>query len=179
MALLILFTFLWVTPAPAFAAPNSQILLMLDGIRGESTNAKYKDAIDISSFSFGAAVTASGPSGGGQGNAGKPSYSDFNFMKQVDSASVPLLKNLAKGAMIPSGTIYFLDKSGTPYLVIRLKKIVVTSVQYSGSSNSDEMTESVSLSAKELVFEYTPSNNNGKPGPKQTVEIDIAANVIK
>jgi hypothetical protein len=37
----------------------------------------------------------------------------------------------------------------------------------------------VSLSPLEIQFEYTTMNDKGTPGSKQTLDIDIAGNVVR
>jgi type VI secretion system secreted protein Hcp len=175
MALLAFCALIWVSPTPTFAATSSQIIMVLDGIRGESTNKSYRDGINISSFSFGASAGASDSS---SGKAGKATYSDINVTKLVDTSSLPLLKNLATGRSIASGAIYFLNSSNQPYLVIRLTNILVDSLQLSGAE-SGSIAESVSLRSSKIQFEYTPIDSRGLPGPKQTLDIDIARNVAE
>jgi type VI secretion system secreted protein Hcp len=173
IALLAFSALIWVSPTSTFAA-DYQTVMVLDGIRGESTIPNYRDGINIYSFSFGASTSGSDSS---SGNAGKATYQDINFTKRVDTSSLPLLKNLATGRSIAKGTIYFLIND-QPYLVIRMKNILVDSLQLSGS-NSETISESVSLKPSEIQFEYAPINNKGIPGPKQTLDIDIAGNIAK
>jgi type VI secretion system secreted protein Hcp len=175
MALLAFSALIWVSPASTFAAANDQIIMVLDGMSGESTSGKYKDGINILTLAFGASNADSGST---PGQAGKATYSDINFIKNFDSSSLPLLKNLATGKSIANGTIYFFNNSSDqPYLVIRLKKILVKSYQLSSNSGSTS-NDSVSLSYSAIEFEYTPMIQ-GKPGPKQTLDIDISGNVTK
>jgi len=51
--------------------------LKLDGIKGESADAKHKGEIDILSFSFGASQTGTHATGGGGGGA-KSRYTTFS-----------------------------------------------------------------------------------------------------
>jgi type VI secretion system secreted protein Hcp len=53
--------------------------LKLDGIDGESADAKYKGAIEILSFSWGVSNAGSHGSGSG-GGAGKASFQDLHFV---------------------------------------------------------------------------------------------------
>ena len=56
----------------------SDYVLKIDGIKGESTDSKHKDEIEIESFSWGATQPGSFASGGG-GGAGKVSFQDIHF----------------------------------------------------------------------------------------------------
>lgn len=169
-ALLSIFAFASAWPASASAAATN-IVLVLDGIRGESTSEAYKGGIEISSMSFGASTPTSEA-----GKAGKVSFSEIQLMKVVDSASLPLLKSLISSKPISSGTLYFIrdtDRTSTPYLKILMKNILVTSDQYSGASGGDKLSESFSLRASEISFEYTIANKDGSLGSKQRLDINI------
>ncbi|MFD0696693.1 Hcp family type VI secretion system effector [Paenibacillus sp. GCM10027628] len=173
MALLTFISFAtWFSPVSTHAAtPGPSIILVLDGIKGESRDQRVKDGIDVYSFSFGATnPVISGPLNNGR--QGKPTFSDFSFMKSFDTASLPLLKNLATAHSIASGTLYFFNNSNTPYLTIKLKNIMVTSVQYSGAE-TEKITESLSLNAADIQFEYIALREDGRPGSKQTLDIDV------
>jgi type VI protein secretion system component Hcp len=112
------------------------------------------------------------------GQAGKATYSEIQINKFMDTSSLSLLKNLATGKSIAKGTIYFFNSSDQPYLVIRLKNILVTNFQLGTSSQLDKAQESVSLSFSAINFEYTPYKD-GRPLPKQTLDIDVAGNSTK
>ena len=61
----------------------SDYLLEIDGIKGESTDEKHKDKLEIDSFSWG--VSNSGSMGrGGGGGTGKAEFQDVHFTKQTD-----------------------------------------------------------------------------------------------
>ena len=60
--------------------------LKLDGIEGESHDDKFKNQIDLESWSWG--ETQSGTfSGGGGGGAGKVSMQDFHFVMKLNKAT--------------------------------------------------------------------------------------------
>ena len=56
--------------------------LMLDGIKGESNDAKHKGEIDVKSFSWGVSQTGAGHTGLGSG-AGKAEFQDLTDRKSV------------------------------------------------------------------------------------------------
>ncbi|MCC3372639.1 type VI secretion system tube protein Hcp [Cohnella sp. REN36] len=178
--LLALSAFTWAAARPASAASDaagSSMILVLDGVSGESTLRDYKGGIDIRSFEFGATSTVSASAGGGSG-AGKPTYTDLTLTKYVDSATLTLLRNLASGKRTATGTLYVLGINGKPSLTITLKNITVTGDQVSGAE-SERQSETVKLTATELKFEYTTQGKDGAPGPKQTLEIDIGKGSVK
>ena len=64
----------------------SDYFLKIDGIDGESTDDRHKGEIDIQSFSWGVSNSGSMSSGSG-GGAGKASFQDIHFTRQLDKAS--------------------------------------------------------------------------------------------
>src|SRR4051812_1850421 len=74
--------------AAVFSRPPTTYFLEIDGIKGESTDAKHPGSMAVDSFSWGATHSA-GQSGGG-GGAGKVKFHDVSITKSVDKAS-PLL----------------------------------------------------------------------------------------
>ncbi|QHT62276.1 type VI secretion system tube protein Hcp [Paenibacillus lycopersici] len=168
------------SPATAFgaAAHSKGVILVLDGIKGESRDAAIKDGIDILSVSFGASLQVSAVGGGGGGKAGKASFSDVSLMKYLDAASLPLLKNLAMGKAIKDGTLYFFDgRSDKPYLSIAMKNILVTSQQTSGSGE-EKLTESISLNYAQAMFTYNVFGPDGRVESTSTLNVDIEKNVF-
>jgi len=73
--------------------------LKLDGIKGESADAKHKGEIDIESFSWGMSQTGVSATGGG-GGAGRVKVHDISFVKRTDASSPLLMLNCANGAHI-------------------------------------------------------------------------------
>ena len=78
---------------------TSDIHLKIDGIKGESTDARHRDEIVVDSWTWGVA-NAAPPAGGGGGGAGKPSFSDLSFTHRVDRAS-PLIRQTASATGSP------------------------------------------------------------------------------
>ena len=74
--------------------------LKIDGIQGESEDAKHPKEIQVLSFSFGASQAGTFAFGGG-GGSGKVQMQDFHFMMNVNKASPKLLLACANGQHIP------------------------------------------------------------------------------
>jgi type VI secretion system secreted protein Hcp len=70
--------------------------LKIDGIDGESQDAKHKNEIDLESFSWGATQGGTMAFGGG-GGAGKVQMQDFHFVMRVNKASPKLFLACANG----------------------------------------------------------------------------------
>jgi type VI secretion system secreted protein Hcp len=74
-------------------------MLEIDGIKGESTDAKHPNTIEIESYSWGASNDGSAAHGSGAG-AGKVHFQDLHFTAQVSKASPELLLACASGRHI-------------------------------------------------------------------------------
>ena len=107
--------------------------LKLDGIKGESADAKHKGEIDIESFSWGLAQTGISSTGGG-GGAGKVKVHDMFFMKKTDASSPLLFLNCANGAHIKEANFVVRKAGGTQleYLKIKLTDVLVSSYKPHG-----------------------------------------------
>ena len=70
--------------------------LKIQGIPGESQDAKHKDEIQVLSYSFGEQQAGTMAFGGG-GGAGKVQMRDLNFRKNVDRATPKLFLACATG----------------------------------------------------------------------------------
>ncbi|SPE33099.1 Protein hcp1 [Candidatus Sulfopaludibacter sp. SbA3] len=113
--------------------------LKLDGIKGESADAKHKGEIDILSFSFGASQTGTHATGGG-GGAGKVQIHDIQFTKKVDASSPLLFLNCASGAHIKEATLVVRKAGGQQleFLKIKLTDVLISSVKPHGSGEQNE-----------------------------------------
>ena len=139
--------------------------LKLDGIKGESADAKHKGEIDIMSFSWGAAQTGVSATGGG-GGAGKVHFQDIHFIKKTDASSPLLMLNCANGAHIKEGNFVVRKAGGTQleYLKIKLTDILVSSYKEHGSTSSSDSIpmEELTLNFAKVEYSYQPQGADGK-----------------
>ncbi|MDX2052810.1 MAG: type VI secretion system tube protein TssD [Polyangiaceae bacterium] len=143
---------------PAPAAHEADVFLKIGDIKGESTDTKHKDEIEIESFSWGLNNAGSLSSGGGAGS-GKVSFNDIQLTKRVDLSSAALALNGATGKHLPEATITILrpsQKTGekVEYLKIKLTDVLVTSVSQA-IDTSATAAESISLNFSKIDFQYT------------------------
>ena len=111
--------------------------LKFDGIKGESTDVKHKDEIDVESWSWGETHAGAGPSGGG-GGAGKVSMQDFQFVMGLNRASIGLMKACATGQHIKTATLSArkAGKGQQEYLTFKFHDVLVSSFQTGGSEDA-------------------------------------------
>ncbi len=155
----------------------SDMFLMLDGIKGESVDAKHKGEIDIQSFSWGIAQSGAGHRGAGSG-AGKADFSDISIQKYVDKASPALMLACANGKHIAKGKITVRKAGENPleYLTVDLDGVFVSNYQQSGASGGDIPTESLTLNSVKMKVEYWTQTEKGAKGENANFAWDISQN---
>lgn len=154
----------------------SDYLLKLEGIKGESLDAKHKDEIEIESFSWGATQPAAVASGGG---AGKVSFQDIQFTTRVNVASPNLMVACASGQHIKEATLT-VRKAGRDqleYYIVKLSDTLVSSYQSGGSEGSNALpVDQFSLNFAKIEFEYKSQKPDGTLGATVKGGWDLKAN---
>jgi type VI secretion system secreted protein Hcp len=157
----------------------SDIFGKIGDIKGESTDAKHKDEIDILSWAWGVAQSGTMALGGG-GGTGKASFNDFSFTHHVDKATPALLKACAVGSHIPAATITVrkAGKGQQEYLIIKMTDVLVTGVAMSVARDEPTTAESVTLQFAKVDFEYKPQKQDGSLDAGLHFKYDIKANKV-
>jgi len=153
------------------------MFLKLDGIKGESKDAKHKDEIHIESFSWGLSQTGAHGAGGG-GGAGKVSVHDISITKFLDKASPELMLACCNGKHIKEGLITVRKAGENPveYLKIKLSDILISGVQNAGHG-SDLLTENLTLNFAKFHVDYQEQGKDGKAaGGPVSMGWDVKAN---
>jgi type VI secretion system secreted protein Hcp len=151
----------------------------IDGIKGESTDSKLGDAIDIKSFSFGVTNSATVVGGGGGLSSGRASFSSFKFNKLYDRSSPALFADAASGKHIDDATFSFRRTGGTQqeFLTVKLSDVLVTGYQQ-GGTKEPPLLEEVALDAAKIEITYRPQNADGSLGTAVTASYDRASNKL-
>jgi type VI secretion system secreted protein Hcp len=150
--------------------------LKIDGIVGESADAKHKGEIEVVSYSWG--VTQSGGGGGaGGGGAGKAQFRDFSFVQRVQSSSPQLLIACATGVHFKTAVLTARAAGKTPleFLTIKFSDVLVSSFQETGHEG-DRPVEEVALDYARIEITYRPQTATGKPGAEVKAGWDLKAN---
>lgn len=145
------------------AVAATDMFLKIGDIKGESTDAKHLNEIDVLAWSWG----VNGPIAGGQKGGAQPACAQtLSLTKFVDKATPPLIMNAALNTTIPSATLTVRKAGATPieYLVLNLAGVTVRGESTGGSSGEDRLTENVSLGFTSVTITYTPQNPDGTAG---------------
>jgi len=161
------------TPAPALA----ETFLRLGDIKGESTDAKHKDEIEVLSFTQSWTNTG-GTVGGGGSAAGKVQCGAITVMKNIDRASPLLLKAVATGEHIKDGLITFRTEGGRTleYYTVKLANVIVTELTQTDTPDPNRIMEKLVLNAGKFEYEYRPLNAKGGLGTPVRFGWDCVAN---
>ena len=153
------------------------VLLILDGIQGESQDDRYRGAIDVLSWSEGMSQSGTTHTGTG-GGTGKVSVQDITITKYLDSSSPYLRLKVANGGHIQDATLVVRRAGEKPieFFRIEMKNLIITSVSAGGSGGEDRLSENVTLNFAEIKWIYTGQKADGSPDASITTGWDIVAN---
>ena len=154
----------------------SDIFAKIEGIKGESLDAKHKDEIEVFSFSWGVTNSGSVVSGGG-GGAGKATFQDLSIVHKIDKASPLLMKACATGTHIKEATITHrkAGKDQQDYLIVKMNDIIITGVT-DGDASGQAGSETVSLAFAKIDLEYKPQKADGSLDTGIHFKYDLKAN---
>jgi type VI secretion system secreted protein Hcp len=164
--------------AAGAAVPTSalaDVFLFLEGIQGNSTDAKHKGEIDILTYTQSFKNTVPDSTGGG---AGKVTCGDVTVTKNIDKSSPLLIKAVTTGQHIKKAVLTFRQVGGDQlnYYVVTLNDVLITSIVQTDQNNPARIFELVQMNAADFKFKFTPQNANGSSGAAIEFEFNCAAN---
>jgi len=152
--------------------------LKIDGIDGESKDAKHKNEIDIESFSWGETQLGTSHAGGGSGG-GKVSMQDVHFVSKYLSKATPkLFLACATGEHIKKAVLVCrrAGKDQQEYLKWTFSDLLVSSYQTSGHGGGDGLpNEQFSLNFTKIEVEYKEQKPDGTLGGATPAGYDVGA----
>ncbi len=140
--------------------------LKIEGIKGDSTDSKHKDWIEVQSFTHsinqatGGATSAQGVMTGGRADHG-----DFSFVKRIDASTPTLAKFCCSGKPITKVEFELCRAMGdkTCFMKYFFEDSVISKVGPQGTSEGDDLIplEEVGLRYGVIKWEYTPTDPKG------------------
>jgi type VI secretion system secreted protein Hcp len=167
-------------PVPTIAAS----FLKLGDIKGESTDAKHKDQIDILSFTQ-SWINDANLNEGGAG-AGKVQCGAVTLMKNIDKSSPLLLRGVATGVNHGTAVISFqgttdsLGRASAPadYYTITMGTVFIQELSQTDEKDPNRVFEKLVLKAQTYEFKYQPQNAKGVAiGDPVSFKWDCAGNI--
>ena len=155
--------------APAMAAQD--IFLCIDGLEGETADARHPGCMDVLAWSWGASNS---------GGAGKVNFQDLSLTKYIDKASPDLMQHTATGAVFPKVELLIhktcAECKDPAYFTLKIQEAIVSSVSTGGSGGEDRLTENVTLNYSKIEWCYSPEKSDGTLDPPICGDWDIQAN---
>lgn len=155
------------------------MFMKIGDIKGESTDKKHPNEIDVLAWSWGISNSGTTHQGGG-GGAGKANVQDISFTKYTDASSHALLLAASNGQHYDKANLVVRKAGGKnapiEYIKIEMEEVMITSVSCGGSGGEDRLTENVTLNFAKVKYEYTPQKPDGSPDATKSMTYDIASN---
>lgn len=152
--------------------------LKIDGIDGESADAKHKGEIDVDSWSWGESQSGTMSYGGG-GGAGKVQMQDFHFTMKVNKATPKLVLACASGEHIKQAvlTCRKAGKEQQEFLKYTFTDVLISSYQTGGASNGGVIpNDQISFNYGKMEVEYKEQKADGSLGGPIKTGWDLKAN---
>jgi len=154
--------------------------LQIDGIKGESTDDKHKDWIEV--FNVTGSVhqpRAATVSTAGGLTTGRAALSDITFEKLADMASPILHQHSAMGKTVPKAVFEFMraDGNGKPicYYKLTLENVMISGLTFN-SGDAGSIKEMVHLAYSKIKWEYVKQAIRGGMQGNTVGGWDCAAN---
>lgn len=152
--------------------------LKVEGIPGESQDAKHKDEIEVFAWSWGESAAGRGASEGSGRGVGKVQLQDFHFTSRISKASPKLMQACASGRHIQSAvlTARRSGNKGAEFLTFLLSDVLVSSYQTGGEEGDVAPVDSVGLDFARIEVEYRATKPDGSPGGSVKFGWDVKRN---
>ena len=123
---------------------------------------KFKDCIEILSYSLGVSNSGSGGVGSGSG-VSRAHFNDISITKYVDRSSPNFFICCANGAHSDKAMLHVRKAGEKPqeYLTITMEEVFISSYNHAGSDDSLLPTENVTLNFSKIEFKYSPQKKDG------------------
>jgi len=151
--------------------------LKIDGIPGESRDAKHKEEIEVLSWSWGESAVGQPGTGSGAG-AGKVQFQDFHFTSLISKASPKLMEACASGKHMKNAVLTARRAGGgnVEFLTLALSDVLVASYQTGGAESETAPVDSAALRFSQIRVEYRVMRPDGTLGSPVKFGWDSAKN---
>jgi type VI secretion system secreted protein Hcp len=156
------------------------MFLKIDGIPGESTDARHRDEIDVLSYNWGESQPPTAGSAGGPA-AGRVTMQDFHFAMRVNKASPKLFLACAGAAHIRNAILTVRRAGANPVEFLKWTLSNVTVASYQTASNMpaadpDPPLDQTSLRFAKIEVEYSAMRPDGSLDAPIKAGWDVQAN---
>jgi type VI secretion system secreted protein Hcp len=165
-----------VAATPPATAATPECFLRVDGIPGESADARHRGEIELTGWTLGV-TSAVSTAAGAAASAGRPEFQPLKVTQRLDRAIPPLVGLIAAGQHVPSVTLTCRrpGREAADYLKIALSDVLVTGVRLTEAGEAPPSAE-VTLVYGRIVVEYRPQMPDGSLGPPVVTGWDVRTN---
>jgi len=163
--------------ASAWAA-TEECFLKIDGITGDSADARHRGEIELVTWSLGMTTpVASAVGSGASTSSGRPDFQPLRVTQRLDRAVPALLQTAASGRHVPSAilTCRRPGREAADYLKITLQDVLVSGVRLGDSADAPPSAE-VTLAYGRISIEYRQQMPDGSLAPASVGGWDVRAN---
>ena len=160
----------------------TDVYLQIDSIKGESTDDKHKDWIEVAHVAWGVhQPRAATISTAGGHTSGRAELQNIVFHKLADLSSPVLLQTCATGKTIPKAVFEFMRADGDgkpiPYFKMELDNVMIACVT-PDSGEGGLISEHVQLAYSKIKWSYTKQSIRGGVQGNTSGGWDLAANKL-
>jgi type VI secretion system secreted protein Hcp len=151
--------------------------LKIDGIEGESTDAKHAGWLDVDSWSWGENQPLQPATGSGAG-AGKVHFQDFQFTSRVSKASPKLFLACASGQHLKEVRLVGrkAGKAQQEFLTWTFSDVLVSGYETAADEGSDVPLDNVSMNFSKATVAYRAQKADGSLDTAVTAGWDSKTN---
>jgi type VI secretion system secreted protein Hcp len=146
----------------------NDVYLQLDGIKGESTESKHKDWVEVFSYEHKITQPASASSRSNQkGNDATSKHGELFVLKTHDLASAKLFDACCTGKYLKTAVLektISVGASKAVLLQIKLENAIVSTFELLYDEKMEHQVERVGLSYGTIKFTYTQTKSDGSAG---------------
>ena len=153
------------------------VFLRVDGIEGESKDARHRGEIDVVTFAWGASNPAGHGTGTGAGT-GRVTFQDVSFTASTSKASPKLFLACASGQHIRSAVLT-VRKSGAQqqdFLKVTMTDVTVSSYSQTGDVSATVPVDQVALTFARFQVSYAAQRADGTLDTPVTAGWDLKTN---
>lgn len=169
-----------VPPTMALVAQHASgafdAFIKIGDIKGESTDAKHAEWIELKSVQWDVKREISSPSGGTEREGSTPKVSELTLTKLLDRSSPSLFLNAVGGSSPIPSVILELTNTSTNGVFYRLTltDVMISSQQQTATDGEDKPRETITLNFTKIKIEYYYQDAKGSMVAVPPVTFDLA-----
>jgi type VI secretion system secreted protein Hcp len=161
---------------PAGAA-TEECFLRVDGVQGDSADARHRGEIELVSWSLAMATPVAASATGSGVTGGRPDFQPLRVVHRLDRAVPVLFQAAAASRHVPSAVLSCRrpGREAADYLKVTLQDVLISGMRLGDSADAPPSAE-VTLTYGKIAIEYRPPMPDGSLGQAAVSAWDVRAN---